>query len=124
MTVIDSSMWLEYIAGSENGKKIYDLVVDYEEVILSVIIIYEVIKRVAITDNEEKAFKLMDYFRKFKIIDIDDELIISSIHYSLEYHLPLADSIIFATSIKYNASLITLDKHFQELPNVFYYPKI
>jgi len=84
MNVIDSSMWLEYFAGTENGDHIADVIENTDELIVPTITIYEV-------------------FKKLK--------------------LPMADSIIYATNIKYNCVLWTQDKHFSGLQSVNYLEK-
>jgi predicted nucleic acid-binding protein len=40
-----------------------------------------------------------------------------------ENKLPMADSIIYAVNQKYDATLWTQDKHFQDLPSVRYFEK-
>jgi len=37
--------------------------------------------------------------------------------------LPLADSLIYATALRHGATLWTQDEHFQDLPQVRYFPK-
>ena len=59
-----------------------------------------------------------------KIIDLTEELSLSAAKLSKSYKLPLADSIIYATSIKYNCVLWTQDQHFAELKSVNYFEKI
>lgn len=41
----------------------------------------------------------------------------------VEYKLPLADSIIFATAHRYEAIVWTQEADFRDLKNVRYYPK-
>ncbi len=45
------------------------------------------------------------------------------IEYFLQYKLPMADSIIYATAQIYNAEIYTQDKHFENLKQVRYFAK-
>lgn len=57
------------------------------------------------------------------VVPFDSDLAIESAVAGVEYKLPLADSIIFATTAKYEATLWTQDSDFKGLPNVEYIPK-
>ena len=39
------------------------------------------------------------------------------------YPLPLADSLIYATAKRHEATLWTQDEHYKNLPNVRFFPK-
>jgi len=53
------------------------------------------------------------------VVDINQSLALEA----ARYHLPLADSIIYATAMQVGATLWTQDEHFKGLPNVHYFPK-
>jgi predicted nucleic acid-binding protein len=57
------------------------------------------------------------------VINLDGDLGIYSALIGKDYHLPLADSIIYATALKYECTLWTTDRHFEKLPNVHYFSK-
>lgn len=84
---------------------------------------YEVFKKLLIERNEEDAFFAVAHMKQGKVIDLDDELALSSAKIGKEYRLPMADSIIYATNLKYNCILWTQDKHFQDLFSVNYFKK-
>lgn len=48
---------------------------------------------------------------------------IDAAKYGVDYKLPLADSIIYATGQKFNALIWTQDVDFKSLQGVKYYPK-
>ena len=52
------------------------------------------------------------------VIELSKDLALEAAKYGKFYELPLADSIIYATTLKYNATLYTLDRHFKGLKNV------
>lgn len=57
------------------------------------------------------------------IIVLDENLALDAAHYGLVYKLPLADSIIYAKTRKYEAILWTQDSDFKGLESVKYFPK-
>ena len=56
-------------------------------------------------------------------IDLTDELALKAAKISLEYQIPMADSIILATARTHQAVLWTQDKDFKDIENVNYFPK-
>ena len=58
-----------------------------------------------------------------KVIDLDAELAVDAAAFGVEFKLPLADSIIYATAHKYGAKIWTQDSDFKGLDGVKYYPK-
>ena len=123
MNVIDSSIWLEYFADTENGDLVADVVENTDELIVPTITIYEVFKKLLLERNEKEALFFISHMRQGKVIDLNDELSLYAAKLSKEYKLPMADSIIYATSIKYNCVLWTQDKHFSGLQSVNYLEK-
>ena len=61
--------------------------------------------------------------QKGTVVDLTITLAIAASKLSLEYNLPMADSIILATAKAFNATLWTQDSDFQNISNVKYFPK-
>jgi predicted nuclease of predicted toxin-antitoxin system len=58
------------------------------------------------------------------VIALDRELAVNATVWGVELKLPLADSIIYATTHKYDAVVWTQDADFEGLENVKFYPKV
>ena len=58
-----------------------------------------------------------------RVVDLDDSLALLAAELSVELKLPLADSIILASSREHNATLWTQDAHFKGLDDVKYIEK-
>lgn len=117
--VIDSSAWLEYFADSDRAPSFADAIEDTEHLIVPVISIYEVFKKVLRERGENEALQVASIMQGGKVIDIDSALALEAARHSL----PLADSIIYATAIRHEATLWTQDEHFKELSYVRFFPK-
>lgn len=123
MIVIDSSGWMEYLAGSDHGKKLIPFVERSEELIVPSVTIYEVFKKVTLERDEEEALRAVGLMSSGTIVDLTRDLAIESALISIEHKLPMADSIIYATAREYDAELYTLDAHFKGLPGVAWMEK-
>jgi predicted nucleic acid-binding protein len=70
--------------------------------------------------NEEAAKFAAANMKRGNVIALNDELSIDAAKISKDNKLPLADSIIYATALKYGCVLWTQDSHFIGLPSVNY----
>jgi predicted nucleic acid-binding protein len=115
MNIIDSSFWLEYFAGSGAGNIVAKIVENPLDFLVPSVVLYEVFKKLLLETNEDDALFCIAHIKQGKIVNLDDELSLSAAKLSKEYKLPMADSIIYATTLKYNCILWTQDQHFQGL---------
>ena len=123
MNVIDSSVWLEYFADTKEAANFTIAIEDTEKLIVPVITIYEVYKKILQQRNENDALLIIAHIQQGKVINIDTSLAIFAAKLSFENKIPLADSLILATTRKFNAVLWTQDSHFESFPDVKYFSK-
>jgi len=57
------------------------------------------------------------------IIGINPQLAVLAAQLGKQHKLPMADSIIYATAVLWDADLYTQDKHFENLDRVYYFSK-
>ena len=119
MNVVDSSGWLEYFTDSERAPLFAPAIEDAESLLVPVIILYEVCKKVLRERGENAALQIASMMQTGRIIDLDSSLALEA----MRHPLPLADSLIYATALRHGATLWTQDEHFQDLPQVRYFPK-
>jgi predicted nucleic acid-binding protein len=124
MNIIDSSFWLEYFAGTDSGNIVSEIVEDTNSLIIPTITLYEVFKKLLLETTEDDALFCRAHLKQGNIINLNDELSLFASKLSLEFKLPMADSIIYATNLKYNCVLWTQDRHFSGLNFVNYFEKI
>ncbi len=123
MNVIDSSAWLAYFAEEPTAENFHIPLQDTESLIVPVITIYEVFKVVLRESNEHFALQAIAAMQKGNVVELTTSLAIAASKYSLEYQLPMADSIIFATAKQYDATIWTQDIDFKDIPGVEYFSK-
>ncbi len=117
--VVDSSGWLEYFTDSDRASLFSSAIEDTENLIVPVICIYEVFKKVLRERGEDEALQIASMMRMGRVVDLNGELALEAARYPLS----LADSIIYAVSVRYEATLWTQDEHFNGLPDVRFFPR-
>jgi len=123
MNVVDSSGWLSYFSGDANANAFSKPIEKTRELIVPSITIAEVFKSVLRQRDEDMALEAIAHMEQGIVVPLDGSLAIMASYYGIEYKLPLADSIIYATARKHDAILWTQDADFKTLKKVRYFPK-
>lgn len=123
MNLVDTSGWIEYFAASENSEHFESVIQDTAKLIVPVIVLYETFKKITADYDENKALVAIGHMKLGKVVEISEDIAIYAAKISLEKKLPMADSLIYATATRYNATIYTHDEHFIKLPSVKYFMK-
>ena len=117
--IVDSSGWLEYLADGKSATLFAPAIEDTAHLLVPVITVYEVFKKVSLERGENDALQVASMMQSGQVIDLDSALALDAARYAL----PLADSLIYATTLRHGATLWTQDEHFKDLPSVKYRAK-
>ena len=120
MNVIDSSAWIEYFADGPNAGFFAGPVEDTADLIVPTLCLYEVFKRILQQRGEGEALQAVAAMRQGTVVDLNATLAIEAAKLSHEGKLPMADSIILATSRAHDAILWTQDIDFKGRAGVRY----
>lgn len=123
MNIVDSSGWLEYFSGGSNSNQFAIPLKDPSSLIVPVITIYEVFKVLLRESSENEALQGVAAMQKGTVIDLSPSIAIKASKLSLQYKLPMADSIILSTAQFYECLIWTQDSDFQNLPGVKFFQK-
>jgi toxin FitB len=123
MNVVDSSGWLEYFADASNADFFAKAIENTTELIVPSISLYEVFKRMMQQRGEGAALEAVAVMMQGKVIDLDSTLALSAAKVSTELQIPMADSIMLATSRMHEATLWTQDTDFEGVEGVKYISK-
>ena len=123
MNLVDSSGWLEYFADGKNARVFSEPLYDTDNLIIPTICLYEVFKVVLRERNEEDALQAIALMQQGTVIDLSTEIAIQSAKNSIDYKIPMADSIILTTALIYDAIIWTQDIDFKKIPRVKYFSK-
>ena len=116
MNLVDTSGWLEYFFEGPNGSFFARAVEETTELVVSVICLYEVFKKVNQVADEGRALRAVAQMKQGQVIEVSEDIALKAALVSIKYKLPMADSLIWATTEKYEALLWTQDEHFRRLP--------
>jgi len=123
MNIIDSSGWLEYFSDGPNANSYIEPLNDIASLIVPVITIYEVFKVVLRESTENEALQAVAAMQKGKVVDLNSQIALNASKLSLQYNLPMADSIILATARAYKCVIWTQDADFKNIEHVKYFSK-
>ena len=118
MNVVDSCGWLEASVASPLGAVYLDVLRDGAALVVPSICVHEVFRIVARQRGEVAAMSHAARMRSSFVAPLDDGLAVAAARLGLAHGLPCADSIIYATARRHEATLWTHDAHFRDLPGV------
>lgn len=115
--VIDSYAWIEYLNGTDKGKKVAQILETKEEIYTSAITIGEVVSKITrMGQNAKPAYDVI--LSNSQIITADGELsyqagVVHSEMRKTQKDFGLADAYILATARKLKTKVLTGDPHFE-----------
>jgi predicted nucleic acid-binding protein len=123
MNIVDSSGWLEYFAGGENTPFFAPAIEDTAQLIVPVICLYEVFKRLMVQRGENTALVNIGDMHQGQIAELTSSIALQAAKLSVDQKIAMADSIILATALAYDAVLWTQDADFEGIEGVKYIEK-
>jgi toxin FitB len=120
MISVDSYGWIERFTGGPRSPQ-YNRIIDRarpEELVTSVIVLYEVYKKVKKMKGEEIALEAVAALSQTRVVPLDQTLSLEAADYSLEFGLHLADALVYATARRHSAELYTSDEGMKGLAGV------
>jgi predicted nucleic acid-binding protein len=123
MNVVDSSGWLEYLADGPNAGFFAKAIEATADLIVPTVSLYEVFKRVLQQRGEGDALQVVALMHQGRVVDLSGELALAAARRSAELGMPLADSVMLATTRACEATLWTQDADFDGVPGVKYVAK-
>lgn len=119
MTLLDSSVWIEYFVDEPRAELVEAYLTD-ANLFVPTVVVYEVYKFLRREVSEEWAKRAVARMRKAQIIPLDESLAMEAADASLQHRLPFADAVVYATARRLGARIVTSDCHFRGLPGVEY----
>jgi len=117
---IDSYGWIEWFTNGPKAQQ-YNRIIDKvrpEEIVTSVVVLYEVYRKIKQVKGEELALEAVAALSQTKIVPVDQTLSLEAADYSLSHGLHFADALTYATSRHFKAQLYTSDEDLRGLKHV------
>ncbi len=117
--VIDSYAWIEYLDGTEAGRRVNDLLQGEDEAFTCALTVAEVVSKVARKGMDVKtAYDVL--LANSKVVSVDEELSLQAglLHCEMRRSLKdfgLADAYVLATARKLKSKVLTGDQHFKNV---------
>lgn len=105
MNVVDSSAWLEYFADGPGAGSFAATIEHTEALRVPAVTLLEVFKRVAQQRGEGAALQCVALMQQGTVVDLDADLALQAARFGLRHERRLADSIVYATAQRANATL-------------------
>jgi predicted nucleic acid-binding protein len=123
MRVIDTSVWIEWLVGSELGKQLAAEIPDKAACIVPTIVQLELAKWLTREVGEEGADRMIAYTQRCVVVPLDTRIALHAAELHRQHRLATADAVVYATALENHAELLTCDAHFDGLPGVVFVAK-
>jgi len=119
--VVDSSAWIEFLADGPKAAQLARYFEQEEHLLVPAIVVYEVYKKLLREQGNTAAERFLSQALRLAMVDLDPGMAVAAAHTSLEHGLAMADAIVYAIARTHQAQLVTMDKHFRQLPGVTHF---
>lgn len=92
-----------------------------EEIVTSVVALYEVYKKVKRAKGEQVALEAVAVLSQTTIMTVDQTLCLEAADYSLRHDLHFADALVYATARHYGVELFTSDEDLRGLKGTSFF---
>lgn len=116
--VVDTSAWIEWLAGSATGKALGKRFPEKDRCIVPTIVQLELSKWMVREVGEEQADEVIAYTQKCNVVPLDTTIALMAADLHREHKLATADAIVYATARHEGAELLTCNARFEGLPGV------
>ena len=114
--VVDSSIWIEIFSDGPHCRRCESELAKHELIRVPALVIFEVYRKLRQHVSEEEALEVTAFLRKHEVLDLNCEVALAAADLSLQYKLPMADSIVLAHATALSDQLLTLDNDFSGIP--------
>ncbi|MCR1344244.1 type II toxin-antitoxin system VapC family toxin [Acidithiobacillus ferrooxidans] len=114
--VVDTSAWVEWLAGTALGAQVAEHFPDRPQWIVPTLVQFELSKWLLREVGEEEADQVIAFSQKCVVVSLDTRIALLAAELHREYKLATADAIVYATARHQGADLLTCDAHFEGLP--------
>jgi predicted nucleic acid-binding protein len=120
--VLDSSGWIELLAGTDRAS-LYQPALRADRLVVPSIVRYEVGRYTLLHKGMAGREVALTALSKFEQLPIDEMLADVASEMAHVRKLAMADALVYAAAQVADAELWTQDRHFEHLPRVRFFPK-
>ncbi len=114
--LLDSFALIEFFKGGALGEQVKKLLEKSEDIIITVLNIYEVGYRIEQDYSKKQAGEYLKSLKMhYRIVNLDDEIAMKAIELRRDFKLPTIDCLIYAAAKINNAKVVSGCSHFKKL---------
>jgi len=121
--LVDSSGWIEYFTDGPSASCFGSAIEQPEALVVPSLSVLEVYRWMLRHHGEGPAIQAIALMRQGTEVALDAGLALRAAQLGLQWKLPLADSVMLATALAHQATLLTQDADFEGIPAVTFIPK-
>ena len=118
LALVDSCGWLEYVTGGANADFFETALLDTGNLIVPTLCMYEVGKRMLITQGQAAALEVLEMMQKCRVVQLAPDDYFAAAKTSVTYKLAMADALIWQTAQSFGAILYTQDGGLKNMTGV------
>ena len=123
MRLVDTSAWIEFLAGSPTGAKLASAMPAVGDWLVPTMVQLELAKWLA-RYSAEQLDPTIALSRTCVVAPMTTRIALVAAEVCVNHKLATADAVIYATAQEYGADLLTCDAHFRNLPGVILVEKL
>jgi predicted nucleic acid-binding protein len=123
MRVVDTSAWIEWLAGSPTGAAVAAEIPAREAWLVPTIVQLELAKWLNREAGEDKADQVTAFTGMCVEVPLDTKIALAAAAFCARHRLATADAIVYATALLHGADLLTCNAHFDGMAGVTFFPK-
>ena len=118
MNVVDTSGWIEFFIASPAGEHYQAVIIDTATLLVPALSLYEIHRYFSSKITSTELATVLDVVRQAQVIPLTDERAIAASKVAQQHKLAMADAIMYATALEFNATFWTQDIDYAGLPSV------
>ncbi len=120
MFLVNSSGWIEFFTDGPLAKEYARHLKDPTRIVTPTIVLYEVYKKIKRERTEEDTLTAVSLMNRTSVVDLTESIALFAADLSIKHSLPMADALVYATTLEHNCRLVTSDAHFKKLDRVVF----
>lgn len=116
--LVDSSGWIEYFTNGPNAGAFASAIEESQGLVVASLSLLEVFQWVGRKHGATPALQAVALMQQATVVSLTTPLALQAAELSLQYQLPLAESIVLATARSHNATVLTLEQSFNSAAGV------
>ncbi|HEX5339052.1 MAG TPA: type II toxin-antitoxin system VapC family toxin [Gallionella sp.] len=123
MFLVDTCGWIEWMMDTPLAKNYSRYLSSPDKLIVPSLVQHELYKWLCREMDQATALSAIAATQTAIVAPLDTSLALIAADIAREFRLATADAVIYATARQYNATLVSSDAHFADLPQVKYFAK-